>query len=184
MSMHLQRAHQRPSVPTCHLQVFRAADFRVIDGVNEGDPLTDASDLAYEDVYALAEPAAPVRLGLVTDSRTGTGPFLVSRDTGAGQPGAPVFLDSLLIFMGPTGGTREALVFVEVETDGTIAEVYLHPLAPLVRKQGYSLVTIDRTGARARLAGAAGVAHIHGTRITLAGGARGPVESFAQATVC
>ncbi|HCQ64722.1 MAG TPA: hypothetical protein DIU07_05910 [Rhodobacteraceae bacterium] len=181
--MHIQRAHLRTSVPTRHLQVFRSADFCAIAGVNEGDPLTDASDLAFEDVYALAEPAAPVRLGLATDSGSGGGPFLVSRDTGAGRPGAPIFLDSLLTFMGPAGGAREALVFVEVDAAGTIAEVYLHPLAPLVRKQGYALVTIDRESARARLAETARAAFTKGTPITRARGAHCPVDELRPATM-
>ncbi len=152
--------------PTQHVPVYRAAQFRVTNGVNEGDPLADASELVHEDVYTLAEAARPVRLDLIADPANGG--FRVSPDSGAGQPGAQVFLDCRLTFIRPTRGTRDALVFVEVETDGTIAEVYFHPLAPLTPANGYALVTIDRTGAMARLAGTATVGVTHGARIPAA----------------
>jgi len=172
MSTRPFRAH----VPTRQLPVFRANSFRVIHGVNEGDPLADASDLVYEDVYALAEGARPARLGLTTDPATGA--FRISAESGAGETGARVFLDSLLTFMGPAGGTRDALVFVEVDESGTIGEIYLYPLAPLAQKKGYALVTIDREGARDRLAKTASVAFTRGTRITLANGAQRPIEQL------
>lgn len=151
--MRLHHAPLRTPALRRHLPVFRATDFRVIDGVNEGDPLTDASDLAYEDVYALAKHAAPLRLGLVTTRAAG--PFAVSRDSGAGRPGARVYLDSLLTLMDPAGGAREVLVFVEVDREGLIDEVFLHALAGFPRGVGHALVTIDRQGAAARLAGTA-----------------------------
>lgn len=158
-------------MPSRNLAVFRARDFRVIDGVNEGEPLTEASDLAYEDVYALEESAGTVRLGLVTANTSG--PFPISRDSDAGKPGARVYLDSLLTFIGPAGGARDALVFVEVDADHTIAEVYLFPLAPLARTQGYALITIDRDSAAARFASAARTAF-----------ARGPWSAAAALGAC
>ena len=139
----------------------------MIQGVNEGDPLADASDSAYEDVYTLAgsrTPRAP-RPRPRPDQRR----FRVAADSGTGTPGARVFLDSLLTFMGPAGGTREALVFVEVDRDRTIAEIYLCPLAPFAPKQGYiSGHHRPRRVPRARLAETAAVAFTRGTRITLA----------------
>lgn len=176
MSRPAQTSPRGTSVPTRHLQVFRAGDFRVVSGVNEGDPLGDASELAFEDIYALAEEARPVRLALAAGP--GDGAFRVGDETGAGQPDAPVYLDCLLTFMGPAGGTRDALVFVETAPDGTIAEVYLYPLAPLTPKRGYALVTVDRQGGHARLAGIASVAFTRGTRITLAGGSQRRIEDL------
>jgi len=167
------------------MAVFRARDFRVIDGVNEGDPLTDAADLAYEDVYALDDCAVPVRLGLVTaQADHAAGPFLVSPDSGAGRPGARVYLDSVLTFLGPMGGARDVLVFVEVDTDDTIAEVYLSPLAPLARAQGYALITIDRSAAPDRLARAMPATRPCDMRVTRAVAPHRPAQDHRSAIMC
>lgn len=163
-------------VPVRHLPVYRAGDFCAVHGVNEGDPLADASDLVHEDVYALAEGAAPSRLGLATDAATGS--FRIADDSAVGQPGATVFLDSLLTFMGPAGGTRDLLLFVEVDGQGAIAEIYLYPLAPLKPKRGFTLVTIDTVRAHQRLAETATVAFTRGTRITMANGAQVRIEDL------
>lgn len=168
--------HSQAELPIRHLGVFRAETFRVSLGVNEGDPLGDASELLHEDVYMLDEGAASVRLALASDESPA---FRVAADSAAGRPGAPVYLDSLLTFMGPMGDTREALVFVEVDAPtGMISEVYLHPLAPLEAKTGYALVTIDRETARARLAATAAVAFTRGTQITMADGRQVPIEEI------
>lgn len=164
-------------MPVRHLSVYRAEDFRVSHGVNEGDPLGDATELLHEDIYMLGETAAPQRLGLAPDGDSGA--FHIAAGSGAGTRGAPVYLDSLLTFMDSAGETREVLVFVEVEpAGGTIAQVYLFPLAPLNAKTGYSLVTIDRDRAPGRLAAAATVAFTRGTRITMAGGRQVPIEEL------
>ena len=163
-------------LPIRQLSVFRAEDFRVVHGVNEGDPLADASELLHEDVYALDEAARPLRLGLSTDSGRD---FRVAADSAIGQPDAPVHLDSLLTFMGPAGETREALVFVEVDPGSeTIAQIYLLPLAPLSPRTGYTLVTVERETARARFAATATVAFTRGTHITMADGRQMPIEDI------
>ncbi len=172
MSFHSSQAE----LPVRHLTVYRAEAFRVSHGVNEGDPLADASELLLEDIYRLDEFAEPERLGLAADE---TPVFHIAADSAAGQPGAPVYLDSLLTLMGPSSETREILVFVEVQPQsGLITQIYLHPLAPLEPKTGYTLVTIDRSGAAARLAAAAAVAFTRGTRITLADGRQRPIEEL------
>ncbi|SMH56013.1 Hint domain-containing protein [Maritimibacter sp. HL-12] len=163
-------------LPIRQLSVFRAEAFCVVHGVNEGDALADAADLLHEDVYAFDEAARPLRLGLCTDTAQ---EFRIAADSATGQPGAPVHLDSLLTFMGPAGETREALVFVEVDpASGTIAQVYVLPLAPFAPRTGYTLVTIEREGARARLAATATVAFTRGTHITMADGQQVPIESI------
>ncbi len=190
MILRIDPANRQSQTLTRQLTVFRSGHFRVTQGVNDGDPLGDASDLVCDDSYALTADARPRRLGLETDPATTpvtdpattpvtdptTGAFHIARTSGAGQPGARVCLDSLLTFMGADGATRDALVFVEVAPDGTIAEIYLAPLAPLEHNRDYTLVTIDRTGARARLAETAAVAFARGTRITLADGSQRPIE--------
>jgi Hint domain-containing protein len=164
-------------MPVRHLSVFRAESFRVSHGVNEGEPLADASELLHEDIYMLDEAARPIRLALAPQDETGA--FHVSADSATGEAGAPIYLDSLLTFMDASGETRELLVFVEVDAaEGTIAQVYLYPLAPLGPKTGYALITIDREGARTRLAAAATVAFTRGTRITMADGRQVPIEAL------
>lgn len=164
-------------MPVRQLSVFHAEAFRVRHGVNEGEALADASELVHEDIYMLDEEAQALRLALATEDDGGT--FRISHDSATGEAGAPVYLDSLLTFMDTTGETREVLVFVEVHTtEGTVAQVYLYPLAPLAPKTGYTLVTISRDKARARLAATATVAFTRGTRITMADGRQVPIEDL------
>lgn len=164
-------------LPVRHLTVYRAAAFRVVHGVNEGDALTDASELVHEDVYALSEGAEPLRLAL--ECGTNQAAFAVAPNSAAAHAGATVYLDSLLTFMDDSGETREALVFVEIAPeDGTIAEVFLHPFAPLQPRTGYTLITASREKAPARLAASAAVAFTRGTRITMADGRQVPIEDL------
>ncbi len=165
-------------VPVRHLSVFCADVFRVAHGVNDGDPLADASELVHEDIYMLGEDARPVRLALAPADEAGA--FRVGADSAIGRAGAPLYLDSLLTFMDAAGETREVLVFVEVDDrEGTIAQVYFHPLATLAEKTGYTLVTIDRDGAADRLAASATIAFTRGTRITMADGRQVAIETLA-----
>lgn len=165
-------------MPVRHLAVFPAEAFCVSYGVNEGEAIGDASELIHEDVYMLADGAEPTRLALGAEDETGA--FHIAPASAAGRAGRPVYLDCLTTFMGPDGETREALIFVEVEpTEGTIAQIWLHPLGPLVAKAGYALVTIDRDKARARLAASATIAFTRGTRITMADGRQVPIEELS-----
>lgn len=159
------------------LQVYPGALFCVSDGVNLGDPLAPARDLVHEDIYELAEGARPGHLTLV---RSENGALSVGSDSTLGTPGAPLYLDSLLTFMGPNGTTEEVLVVVETDAEtGVVAATYLHPFAPLVERVGYTLVTIDLEGAAARLAEVACISFTRGTHITMADGRQVPVEDLA-----
>lgn len=163
-------------LPVRHLTVFTADQFPVVHGVNEGDDLTDASEMVFEDTYMRAKGAVPTRLALAMDA---AGTLAVGAATGVGTTGAPVFLDALATFMTPTRETLEALIFVEVEADtGHIAGIYLHPLDEVVPERPYMLVTIDREKARQRLAESASVSFTRGTRITMADGRQVPVEDL------
>lgn len=164
-------------LPIRHLPVYRAETFRVTHGVNEGDPLSDASDLVLDDSYELSEGHRPDRLALAMGKG---GALSVAATSGIGQTGAPAFLDSLVTFMTPSRDTLEALIFVEVnEATGTISEVYLHPLGPIDPKTPYTLVTIDRETGHKRLAESAAVAFVRGTCITMSDGRQVPVEDLA-----
>ncbi|MGH1368857.1 MAG: Hint domain-containing protein [Maritimibacter sp.] len=164
-------------LPVRHLSVYVADGFRVTHGVNEGDALTDASDLLLEDIYELdaAAPAARLSLAMGEDARD----VHLTGESGLGTPGAPVFLDSLVTFMDPDGETLEALVLVEVDAPtGTISEVYLHPLGAIHAKTPYTLVTIDTQSARERLAQSASVSFTRSTHITMADGRQKPIEDL------
>jgi len=164
-------------LPVQNLSVFPAEAFRVTHGVNLGDPIADASDLILEDVYGLDERAKMQRLAICAGQEDGR--FFIAQGSAAGHPGAPLFLDCLTVFMSTHGATEEALVLVEVSPeDGSIVQTYLYPLTPLKAKTGYSLVTIDRDGAHARLAESACISFTRGTHITLAGGRQCLIEDL------
>lgn len=164
-------------LPVQTLQVYPAEMFRVVHGVNEGDPICEARELVLEDIYSLAKSARPIRLAMAIDE--GAGRLSVVSGGEAGRVGAPLFLDSVVTLMGPHGSIDEALVLVEIDPENNhVAQCYLHPLTPLEPGQGYVLVTIDRDGAPARLAESACVAFMRGTRITLADGRLVRVENL------
>lgn len=173
----MSQSSQNAPLPVHNLSVYGAGAFRVTHGVNLGDPIADASDLILEDVYGLDERAKTQRLAITAGEDTGQ--FIIAPGSEAGQPGAQVFLDCLTVFMGTHGGTQEALVLVEVAPDsGAIVQTFLYPLTPLRAKTGYSLVTIDREGAHARLAESACVSFTRGTHITLADGCQCLIEDL------
>lgn len=168
----------RAYLPTRHLSVYPAEAFCVSHGVNEGEALSDATELVHEDVYELSKGAAPSRLS-VSIGKGGEATFVVAPESGIGTAGAPLYLDSLVTFMTPTRATLEALIFVEVEpTTGNIADVYLHPLGQIEPDLTYSLVTIDRETGPKRLAESASVAFTRGTHITMGDGRQVPVEDL------
>lgn len=163
-------------LPVQSLVVYPADAFRVTHGVNEGDAIGDALDLIMEDVYELSPSAQSGRLAIA--SREGTGEFLIGAGSDLGHAGARLFLDCLVTFMGPNGSHDEALVLVEVDPDGAISQVYLHPLTPLVPKIEYTLVTVDTERAREKLAESACVSFAAGTRITMADGRQVAIEDL------
>lgn len=156
------------------LTVVPAAAFVGTEGAARGDALSFADDLVLDDVYQLAPRAARARL-LV--ARTADG-LAVAPGSDAGQPGNRVHLDCAVTFMRRDGRTTEALVLVEAEGDH-VAEVWLLPLAELEPRTDYRLVRLDRHAATARLAQAAMVSFVRGTRITVASGAQTSVEDLS-----
>lgn len=156
------------------LPVLLASEFRVTNGANLGDALSFADEVTLDDVYGLQSGAMPARLSLRPD-----GPqFTVSLETELGRPGATVCLDSSLLFMSPDGSTLDALVFVELDDDDLVAASYLLPLAPIASKTDYTLVGVDKDGARAKLAQVACVSFTRGTHITLASGKQVAIEDL------
>lgn len=163
-----------PSGPTQSLPVLPDGALRVYAGANLGDPISFADDLTLDDVYRVAAGADPVRLSL-TGSPQG---FAIAPRSETGQPGAAVLLDSVLTFMSPDGATTDALLFVELDRAGYVAQSHLMALAPLLAGTDYALVTIDTEQTHARLAQVACVSFTRGTHITLASGAQVAIEEL------
>ncbi|MEY8842907.1 Hint domain-containing protein [Cribrihabitans sp. XS_ASV171] len=161
--------------PAQSLPVYRAESVTVTHGANEGDALSVMEELMLDDIYGLDPTAAPQRLSVTTLEDGG---FEIGPDTELGVPGAALHLDCALSLMSPDGQTTDALVLVEVDEDGFVAAIYLLPLAPLSPKTDYTLVGMDRDGARQKLAQVACVSFTRGTHITMASGAQVPIEEL------
>ncbi|MDA0721579.1 MAG: Hint domain-containing protein [Proteobacteria bacterium] len=124
------------------IDVFRAEDMCVIDGVLTGETLGFADELVLDDIYALAATSAPLSLDLVT------GQAGLRRKTGARNA---VHLDCCLTLMAPDGTPHDALVLVE-ESAGLAIAIYLMALGDIVPDQSYRLVRIARETATRRFA--------------------------------
>lgn len=161
--------------PAQFVPVHEADDLRVVNGANLGDRLSFADELDLDDIYELGPRARLRRLALVMD---GAGPFTIGAESELGTPGARVHLDSCLTLMPASGSVVELLILVETDAEGCVASVYAMPLAEIGARIGYTLVGIDRVGARQRFAQAACGSFTRGTRITMATGAQVPVEAL------
>ena len=163
-------------LPAQSLPVFRAAEFVVSQGANLGDPLSFVDDLMLDDVYALSGRATPRRLAVhPTDAEHLT----VADGSALGAAGSAIHLDCALTLMSPDGQIHDAIVLVEVDGLGDVAEVYLLPMARLAPRTAYALVGIDTDGVRAKLAHLTCARFTRGTHITLASGAQKPIETLA-----
>lgn len=161
--------------PIQSIPVYRADAFTVINGANFGDEISPMDDLMLADIYGLDLDANLRRLSLETHT---DGSFHIAGDTELGRPDGQIHLDCTLNLMSPDGLTTEALVLVEVDETGHIADVYLLPLAPLFPKTDYSLVGMDRDSARQKFAQVACVSFTRGTHITLGSGAQVRIEDL------
>ena len=163
------------SLSSQSVPVFVADQFRATDGANMGDLLSFASELILDDVYELEFGAEPARLSLIARDDAS---FSIGLDTKIGTPGAVVHLDSALTFMSPDSSINDALLLVEVDELGDVAQVYLLPFTALVSNVEYRLVGIDHETAHTKFAQVACVSFTRGTHITLASGAQCPVEDL------
>ncbi|MEM9636961.1 MAG: Hint domain-containing protein [Pseudomonadota bacterium] len=165
----------RRTPPSQSLAVYRGRDFRVIDGANLGDGLSDMSELQPDDIYALTATARP---GRVAVTMAGDGRMTIAPDTGWGCPGAALHLDCALLLMTPQGAQQEALVLVETDPQLEISATYLLPVATLSPNRTYALVSMTRA-AREVFARIGTVSFTRGTRITRADGAQTPIEALS-----
>ncbi|MBL4767815.1 MAG: Hint domain-containing protein [Rhodobacteraceae bacterium] len=157
------------------IPVYCADTFRVSTGANLGDGMSVCDELMPDDVYTLQTGAVRERMSILA---LADGTFRIAADTEIGAPGAALHLDCALILMSPDGQNTDAIVLVEVDRDGDIVDIYLLPLAPLVEKNNYTLVGIDRDAARQKFAQVACVSFTRGTHITMASGAQILIEDL------
>lgn len=157
------------------LPVHPAADITVVSGANLGDPVSFAEELDLDDVYEMHRDGVLGQLSLLPGPG---GALAVAQGSALGQAGHAVHLDAVLTMMTATGTTTEMLVLVEVDGAGDVAAVYALPLAQLAPRTGYTLVGIDREGARSRFAEVACVSFARGTQVTMASGAQTPIEDL------
>jgi hypothetical protein len=171
----MQDAANRQDLTAQQLPVYRCADLTVVNGANLGDPMAFADELALDDVYELSPNAHFHALSFqMTHGRR----FRISDRTALGTAGATLHLDSVVTLMPASGDTIDAILLVEVDVQGNVADVYVHPLTPLAPATPYSLVRIDREDARRRMAFMACVSFSRGTRITTATGEQVPIEAL------
>lgn len=163
------------SLSSQSVPVYVAGQIRATDGANMGDTISFANELILDDVYALDSAAEPARLSLVARQDAS---FSIGQDTSIGQAGAVIHLDCALTFMSPDGCISDALLLVEVDDEGNVAEIYLLPFSALNSKAEYRLVGIDRETAHTKFAQVACVSFTRGTHVTLASGAQRPVEDL------
>lgn len=157
------------------IPVYRADAFHVSHGANMGDALSFMDDVELNDIYAFSRDAPRQRLSFHTAE---DGRFSIATDSEIGRAGAPLFLDSVMMFMTSDGQSTDILTLVETGDDGHVENVFLLPLAPLIPDTDYTLVGLDRDGARARFAQVACVSFTRGTHITLASGAQVRIEDL------
>jgi hypothetical protein len=169
------RTMSERALPTQSVQVYLAQSFCVATGANLGDPISWHEELELDDIYMLDRAAVRARLSIEAGIK---GAYRVAADTDVGKAGAPLHLDCALTFMSPDGQTHDALVLVELDTDAQIAQVYLLCLSDLHPKIEYSLVGIDRSGAKTQFARVACVYFTRGTHITMATGAQCRIEDL------
>ncbi|WP_353474622.1 Hint domain-containing protein [Salipiger sp. H15] len=165
----------RGTRPAHSVTVYRGAQLRVVAGANLGDELSFAEELQPDDIYELSPLARPARLSLLPAAAS---PFRIGPGGDLGHRGAELHLDCCLTFMCGDGAITEALVLVETDAAGLVAELYLMPLAPMQPRKDYALVGVSRGEALARFAQAACVSFTRGTMITLASGAQRAVEDL------
>ena len=164
------------TTPTQSIPVYAADAFRVTNGANQGDSMSFMDEMELDDIYELAADATRQRLSLHAQDN---GSFVIAEDSERGTAGHELHLDCLLTLMSPDGRSTEALILVEVDTNGDVATVHILPLSPLEPRTEYTLVGTDRNCARQKFAEVACVSFSRGTRITMGDGLQRPVEDLS-----
>ena len=157
------------------LPVYRSAQFNVVEGANLGDPIGFSQELMLDDVYMLSAGSDLSILSL--QSQAGSS-FVVAQSSRCGTPGAALHLDCCITLMTPDGSTSDALIFVELDTDGNVAQVFLAPLALLKPRVAYALVGFDKDRAKSTLAEWSCARFTRGTHLAMATGEQRKIDDI------
>ncbi|MGV6850151.1 MAG: Hint domain-containing protein [Marinibacterium sp.] len=161
--------------PAQSVLVYPAAEFSVAHGAHLGDPVSILSDLTLGDIYELSRDAHSVRLGFHARD---DGSYTIAADTDTGRRGATLHLDGVVELMSPDGVIAFAVVIVETDQTGHVANVFLLPMAPLAPRTGYTLISASRKDAARKFAQLACVSFSAGTHITMSTGEQVKIESI------
>lgn len=183
----------RGLIPSYACHVFSADEFEVVSGANLGDPLMTLDELCAGDVYEF-HPGGQARELAIRDAvaaKSGSGQFLkkgtsaqtVASGSEVGQMGDYIRLDGRLTFMRRDGDTVDLLLIAILPAHGAEGELVFLPLAPIERKDSYTLIDIHEDPGEVRLSDITSVAFTRGTMITLGDGRQCPVEQLQPGDV-
>ena len=154
--------------------VYPAAEFRVTNGVNHGDPVAGVNDVCFGDGYCLKRSAQIYSMDLAECVGVGPRPvFSVSADSQIEVPGTRTRIAARLTFMTQIGASVDALV---ISCDAPVSRDYLYPLGPIESGVEYTLIAAEDAPREIPLADLTGMSFGRGTRITMSDGSQRPVE--------
>ena len=160
--------------PQFRFLTYPANALHAIAGANEGDPIGMGEAAIPGDTYRLARDAAPQRLAICDDSRSGQ---RVATGSDVGQPGEGLSIVECHTLMDTSGDMTEVLVLRRKDGED-VATLHLLPLSPLRPGTDYDLIGSSGTMAPDRFADIVSVSFFAGTQLTLAGGAQALVEDL------
>ncbi|EPX79952.1 Hint domain-containing protein [Litoreibacter arenae] len=157
--------------------VYPAAEFRVVNGVNHGDPISDMNDVCLGDAYGLKRSARPYSIDLSEPAVSGAHPvFSVSSGSQIEVPGTQTRIAAHLTFMTQIGASVDALI---ISCDATNTRNYIYPLGPIEPGVEYTLIAAEDSPREIPLADLTGMSFGRGTRITMSDGSQRPVEKLS-----
>lgn len=148
-------------------EMFRAEDFRVIWGINEGDGLALPASCCTGDIYTLRIGATPLMLRLSIKEVITT-----ASDTDTVPAESVVMVHGTIQLMSADGDLLTALILEAA------AQLFLLPLNPMRPATDYSLISIDENAAALRMSELVQGCFGPGTRITMGDGSLCPVEGL------
>lgn len=156
--------------------VYSAAEFRVSNGVNHGDPVAGVRDVCLGDGYSLKRSAQIYSMDLSESIGAGPRPvFSVSDGSQIEVPGTRTCISARLTFMTQIGASVDALV---ITCDAPLTRDYLYPLGPIESGVEYTLIAAEDAPREIPLADLTGMSFGRGTRITMSDGSQRPVEQL------
>ena len=144
------------------------------EGANEGDELSIAIEVSFDDIYMLQPLSRLQRLSI----RISDAGLIVDPRTEIGNSSNAVFIDSRLIFISDVGETIEALTLVEVDENQLINNIFLMPLSEVNLGLKYQLIEIDIETQAERFAQTGCVFFAKGTRISINDGSLRTIETL------